>query len=203
MSQQALYCIIEQGREQWFHAQWGANELSPLMRLQQAYELQAQIPEHPGITNIFEHLTRYGEYKDPPAPPEELFCTPIIDFLVDEYQKNYEADKEIEMRVTLDLDNNTCRIEYNRKVFPLLEDHTLPIDEGLKNVKLLFASAEEKGLFGFSEVYDLYLKVTGLDEAYRRNRAYQDVQFNDARAAAAQPQAEPAADHETEGLDEP
>lgn len=203
MSQQALYHIIEQGRDQWFHAQWGANELSPLMRLQQAYELQSQIPEHPSIINIFEHLTRFGEYREPLAPQEDLFCTPIIDFLVDEYQKSYETTNEIEMRVTLDLDNDACRIEYNRKALPLLEDHTLSINEGLKNVKLLFASAEEKGLYGFGDVYDLYLKVVGLDDAYRRNREYQDAQYEAMRAEAAQPQAEATADHEMEGLDEP
>lgn len=201
MSQQALYCIVERGRESWFHAQWGANSLSPLLRLQQAYELQAQIPEHPAIAEIFEHLTTDGEYREPLPPQEELFCTPVIDFLLPQYEKTYRDTQEIEMKVRLDLDNNLCRMEFHP--FLLMEEYAVPIDEGLNNVKLLFASAEQKGLYGYTDIYNLYLKATGLDEAYNRAKEARAAASPTGAMAAVWPRDAAAQEPEAEGLDEP
>lgn len=203
MSQQALYCIVERGRESWFHAQWGANSLSPLLRLQQAYELQAQIPEHPGIADIFEHLTMDGEYREPLPPQEELFCTPVIDFLLPQYLETYRNTQEIEMKVRLDLDNNLCRMEFHPSL-GLMEEYAVPIDEGLNNVKLLFASAEQKGLYGFTEIYSLYLKATGLEEAYNRAKEVREAAHPIPEAREANRRQDAAAQEpEAEGLDEP
>lgn len=203
MSQQALYCIVENGRENWFHAQWGANSLSPLLRLQQAYELREKIPEHPSIAEIFEHLTMDGEYREPLPPQEELFCTPVIDFLLPHYEETYRNTKEIEMKVRLDLDNNLCRMEFHPSLL-LMEEYTVPIDEGLNNVKLLFASAEQKGLYGFNEIYSLYLKATGLDEAYKQAKETQAAISSVPEAqAAVRPQEPMALEPEAEGLYEP
>lgn len=60
MGNRSVYCLKEDGKENYFYAHYGANSLSPLLRLWQAMEIRKQLPENQSLAHIFEHLDYDG-----------------------------------------------------------------------------------------------------------------------------------------------
>lgn len=166
MGNRAIYNIIENDKNNYFFAHWGANALSPLLRLSQAMELQKQLLNNPSIVHAFEHLDHDGKYIYPRKPDADMFCSKIDDITVIKYQKSYAQKSEIEMRITLDVVGNNCLLEYNNNCpwYSSMSNYSIPIDVGLNNVKKLLNIAEKKGIDSFDDLLYLYHKSTGLDK---------------------------------------
>jgi len=182
MGQRAIYVITEDGKNNSFFAFWGANALSPLLRLLQAKEIQEQLPERQSIAHIFEHLDYGGVYVNPRHDnPADMFCDPIADVdLSDRHNISgrhnvFGNSSEIEMLVRLDLDGNNCLLEYNRNCpwYTSMNNYIIPIDTGLRIVEKLLMIAEEQGIDSFGQLLYVYNKATGIDKALENARASQ------------------------------
>ena len=174
MGQRAIYVITEDGKSNSFFAFWGANALSPLLRLLQAKEIQKQLPERQSIAHIFEHLDYGGVYVSPRHDnPADMFCDPIADVDLSGRRTVFGHSSEIEMLVRLDLDGNNCLLEYNRNCpwYASMNNYSIPLDVGLRNVKKLLSIAEENGIDEFGQLLYVYNKATGLDKALESARA--------------------------------
>lgn len=175
MSQRAMYILIENSEKHCFDAHWGANALSPLLRLMQAKELQEQLPEKLSLSHILAHLDYDGEYVNPCHPDlADMFCRLIAPAEVPGYMKSYSSIGDIEMRITLDLDGNNCLMEYNRHCpwYAAMDTHYIPLDIGLQNVAKLLKAAEERGMDNFGEIFSLYHRATGLEDKLEYARGY-------------------------------
>lgn len=173
MGQRAIYVITEDGKNNSFFAFWGANALSPLLRLLQAKEIQEQLPERQSIAHIFEYLDYGGVYVNPRHDnPADMFCDPIADVDISGRHNVFGNSSEIEMLVRLDLDGNNCLMEYNRGCpwYAAMDSHSIPIDVGLRNVEKLLSIAEENGIDEFGQLLYIYNKATGLDKALENAR---------------------------------
>jgi len=174
MGQRAIYVITEDGKNNSFFAFWGANALSPLLRLLQAKEMQKQLPERQSIAHIFEHLDYGGVYVNPRHDnPADMFCDPIADVDLSGRRTVFGHSSEIEMLVRLDLDGNNCLLEYNCNCpwYASMNNYSIPLDVGLRNVKKLLSIAEENGIDEFGQLLYIYNKATGLDKAMESARA--------------------------------
>lgn len=176
MGHRALYRLVEQNSNAYFYAYWGANALSPLIRLQQAREIQAQIPDKQSLAHIFEHLDYNGRYVNPRANDPDMFCKRIPKEAIRDYIKGFEEKSELEMRITLDPDNNNCLLEYNRQCYRGLGSFSIPLDTGLENVKKLLKATEEKGIDDFYRLLDIYHRATGLYTALEASKAQMDFE---------------------------
>lgn len=173
MGNRAIYIITEDGESSSFYAHYGANALSPLLRLLQARELQGQLPERQSISHIFEHLDYGGEYVNPRHDNHaDMFCERIDDIAVSDYTKDYAKNGGIEMRITLDIDGNNCLLEYNRNCpwYVSMDNYAIPLDTGLRNVEKLLKAAGERGIDEFGQLLSLYHRGTGLDKALENAR---------------------------------
>jgi len=54
---------------------------------------------------------------------------------------------------------------------PAMNNYSIPLDVGLRNVKKLLSIAEEKGIDEFGQLLYIYNKATGLDKALESARA--------------------------------
>lgn len=190
MSSKAIYHIIEKDRDTWLYAVYGANALSPLLRLAQAQEIAEQMTDAPGIGHIFAHLTYDGKYTFPRLPEEDMFCTPIPADKLAEYNRMFRRTMEIDMRITLDIPQNKNLLEfnYNAPSFRLMDNYAIPIDVGLDNVAGLCKAAGEQGINDFDHLCSLYYRATGLEAALAGARANHEVEqlyTSEARAEAA------------------
>jgi len=189
VGQRAIYVITENGKNSSFFAYWGANALSPLLRLLQAKEIQEQLHERQSISHIFEHLDYEGVYVNPRHDnPADMFCDPIADVGISDSHNVFCNTSDIEMLVRLDLDSNICLLEYNRSYpwYAHMDSHSIPIDVGLGNVEKLLQAAERSGIDSFGQLLMIYNKATGLDEALENARAGQrlDEYLNSEEAEA-------------------
>lgn len=174
MGQRAIYVIAEDGKRSSFYAHYGANALSPLLRLLQARELQEQLPERQSIAHIFEHLDYGGVYVNPRHDnSDDMFCDPIADVDMSSPDKVFGKSSEIEMLVQLDLDGNNCLLVFNQNCpwYTAMDSYSIPIDVGLRNVEKLLSIAEENGIDEFGQLLTVYNKATGLDKAMESARA--------------------------------
>lgn len=174
MGNRAIYVITENGENNSFYVHYGANALSPLLRLLQAQELQGQLPEKQSIAHIFERLDYGGVYVNPRHDnPADMFCDPIADVDISGRRNVFGNSSEIEMLVRLDLDGNNCLMEYNRNCpwYAAMDSHSIPIDVGLRNVEKLLSIAEENGIDEFGQLLYIYNKATGLGKALEKARA--------------------------------
>ena len=172
MGNRALYHIIEDGQSSYFYAHMGANALSPLLRLTQAKALQGQLPEQPSIANIFAHLDYGGQYQNPRLMDADMFCEPLDENAVSSYQTSYSKRSELEMRVTLDLDSNSCLLEYNPNCpwYRTMGDFSIPLTNGLNNVGKLLEYADGKDIHDFGMLLSVYHRSTGLDSLLEQSR---------------------------------
>jgi len=178
VGQRAIYVITEDGKSNSFFAFWGANALSPLLRLLQAKEIQEQLPERQSIAHIFEHLDYGGVYVIPRHDnPADMFCDTIADVDISGRHNVFGNSSEIEMLVRLDLDGNNCLLEYNRNCpwYAAMDNYSIPLDVGLRNVEKLLSIAAENEIDEFGQLLYIYNKATGLDKAMENSRASQRV----------------------------
>lgn len=174
MGNRAIYTIIENGENNYFYSHMGANALSPLLRLAQAKELQSGFPEPQTIAHIFEHLDYDGQYQPQRLDDADMFCERIDPISISDYQKSYNKNGELEMRITLDLDHNDCMLEYNPNCpwYRIMGSLSIPIDVGLNNMQKLLAHAEKKGIDSFGKLLTVYNHNTGLDELMEKSRGH-------------------------------
>lgn len=178
MSSKAIYHIIEKDQETWLYSFYGANALSPLLRLQQVQEIAAQMPDAPGIGHLFAHLSYEGKCHFPRLPDEEMFCRRIPENELQAYNKMFRRTMEIDMRITLDFPQNKCLLEfnYNAPSFRLMDDYSIPLDVGLENVTKLCRAAEKQGVTDFGRLCKMYYQATGLSDALDIARTSYEVE---------------------------
>lgn len=170
MGQRAIYTIVEQGESSHFYAHWGANNLSPMFRLKQAEEIQAQINQP--ITHIIEHLSRNGGYENPPLDRADMFCHGI-GFDESEPRKG----SGIELFVTINLDTEQYTLDYNEHYWSLGK-YEIPIQVGMDNLQATLDYAQESEISDFYEMLDYYDFNTGMSivmEESQVNRELDDL----------------------------
>lgn len=174
MGNRAIYIIAQNGEKNYFYSHMGANALSPLLRLAQAKELQAALPEPQTIAHIFEHLDYGGQYQPQRLDDADMFCERIDPIAIRGYQKSYAEHGELEMRITLDLDHNDCLMEYNPNCawYRTMGNLSIPLDVGLENVEKLLAHAEKNGIDDFGKLLTVYNHSTGIAELMESSRGY-------------------------------
>ncbi len=89
MGNRAVYCLKEDRKETHFYAHYGANSLSPLLRLWQAMEIQKQLPGNQSLAHIFEHLDYDGGYQEERLPDGDMFFAGIEPGEVGAYEDTY------------------------------------------------------------------------------------------------------------------
>lgn len=166
MGNRAIYILREKGDTSYFTAHHGANALSPLLRLKQAQEIQAQMTEWKSIAHIFEHLDYDGSYQQERLMDEDMFFNPLTPASAEACMKNYEQHSLFEMRFVLDLDKNFIQMEYNPNCpwYRTMGVYSIDLDTGLDNVQKLLAHAREHGISDFGRLLTIYNNSTGLAE---------------------------------------
>ncbi len=175
MGQRALYTLYENGEASYFYSHWGANALTPLYRLSQAMEWQTE--NNKSIAHILEHLGDDGEYKFPLDSNSYMVFEKLDVLEANKMLSDYFSGSDLEMHITLDLDCNECLLDYNRNCpwFAAMDNYSIPIDVGLKNVELLAEYATKHGIEKFGEIEELYNQGTGIAEALENSRAVQKL----------------------------
>lgn len=172
MGNRAIYIRKEQGEIHFFQSHWGANALSPLLRFLQAKEWQARLPEQMSVTRIWNGLDCDGKYHNEPSEDTELFCELISADYIPVCQQDYAKRGYYEMRITLDLDENSCQLEYNPNCacYRTMGTYAIDLDTGLENVQKLLAYAEQQGIDDFGRLPAIYHNSTGLAEKLEDSR---------------------------------
>lgn len=173
MGNRAVYCLKEDGKETHFYAHYGANSLSPLLRLWQAMEIQKQLPENQSLAHIFEHLDYDGGYQEKRLPDGDMFFAGIEPGEVTAYEDAYAKGRQLEMWITLDVEENQCILEYNPNCpwYHTMGNYSIDIDKGVENVRRLFKYGEKHGITDFNELLAIYHNSTGLAEKLEDARA--------------------------------
>lgn len=166
MGNRAIYIIRENGENNYFSAHYGANALSPLLRMLQAQELQKTFSPSQPIHRVFEHLDYAGQYQNPRLDDADMFCQRIAPTEISQYNKSYAERSELEMRMVFDLDQNCFMMEYNPNCpwYRTMGSFSIDLDVGLDNVRKLLAHAEERGIEDFGRMLTIYQRSTGLEE---------------------------------------
>ena len=173
MGNRAVYCLKEDGKETYFYAHYGANSLSPLLRLWQAMEIQKQLTGKQSLAHIFEHLDYDGGYQEERLPDGDMFFAGIEPGEVGAYEDVYAKGKQLEMWITLDVEENQCILEYNPNCpwYRTMGRYSIDIDTGVENVKRLLEYGEKHGITEFNELLAVYHNSTGLSEKLEDARA--------------------------------
>ena len=173
MGNRAVYCLKEDRKETYFYAHYGANSLSPLLRLWQAVEIQKQLPEYQSLAHIFEHLDYDGGYQEERLPDGEMFFAGIEQGEVQAYKDTYARGSQLEMWITLDVEENQCILEYNPNCpwYRTMGSYSIDLDKGLENVRRLLEYGEKHGITEFNELLAVYHNSTGLTEKLEDARA--------------------------------
>lgn len=173
MGNRAVYCLKEDRKETYFYAHYGANSLSPLLRLWQAMELRKQLPGNPSLAHIFEHLDYDGGYQEERLLDGDMFFAGIEPGEVGAYENAYAKGGQLEMWITLDVDANQCLLEYNPNSpwYQTMGSYTIDLDKGLENVRRLLEYGEKHGITEFNELLAVYHNSTGLSEKLEDARA--------------------------------
>lgn len=76
------------------------------------------------------------------------------------------------MRITLDLDHDSCLLEYNRNCpwYQSMDSLSIPISTGLENVRRLMAYADEKEIYDFNRLIAIYQQGTGIEALLEKSR---------------------------------
>ena len=173
MGNRAVYCLKEDGKETYFYAHYGANSLSPLLRLWQAMEIQKQLTGKQSLAHIFEHLDYDGGYQEERLPDGDMFFAGIEPGEVGAYEDVYAKGKQLEMWITLDVEENQCILEYNPNCpwYRTMGSYSIDIDKGVENVKRLLEYGEKHGITDFNRLLAVYHNSTGLGEKLEDARA--------------------------------
>ena len=173
MGNRSVYCLKEDGKENYFYAHYGANALSPILRLWQAMEIQKQLPGNRSLAHIFEHLDYDGSYQKERLPDGDMFFAGIEPREVDAYEEAYVKGRQLEMWITLDVEENQCILEYNPNCpwYQTMGSYSIDLDKGLENVRWLLEYGEEQGITDFNRLLAVYHNSTGLGEKLEDARA--------------------------------
>jgi len=174
MSNPAIYIIRENGENHFFSAYYGANALSPLLRLSQARAVQETLPEHPPIVHVFEHLDYDGNYRNPRLDDADMFCKRIPPNEMPQYNKDYAERSSFQMRMLFDLDQNSFMMEYNPNCpwYRTMGSFSIDLDAGIENVRKLLEHAEKRGISDFGALLTIYQRSTGLEDKLEYARGY-------------------------------
>ena len=166
MGNRAVYCLKEDRKETHFYTHYGANSLSPLLRLWQAMEIQKQLPGNQSLAYIFEHLDDTGRYQEERLPAEDMFLTRIQPGEVGNYEDIYKKGSQLEIWITLDVDENRCILDYNPNCpwYHTMGSYSIDLDKGVENVRRLLEYGEENHITDFNELLAIYHHSTGLAE---------------------------------------
>ena len=166
MGNRAVYTLKEDGKETYFYTHHGANSLSPLLRLWQTMEIQKQLPEYQSLAHIFEHLDYDGGYQEERLPDGEMFFAGIEQGEVQAYKDTYARGSQLEMWITLDVEENQCILEYNPNCpwYRTMGSYSIDLDKGLENVRRLLEYGQEQGITDFNRLLAVYHNSTGLGE---------------------------------------
>lgn len=166
MGNRAIYIIQENGENNCFSVHYGANALSPLLRMAQAQAIQRTLSEPQTLSHIFEHLDYEGRYQTPRLNDADMFCKRIPPAEISEYNKAYTERSEFEMRMVFDLDRNDFMMEYNPNCpwYRTMGSFSIDLDAGLDNVQKLLTHAEERGITDFGRLLAIYHRSTGLED---------------------------------------
>lgn len=173
MGNRAIYNIIEHGETHAFLADWGANALSPLFRLSQAKAIQQQQKDFPmTISHIFAHLDYEGKYCLFRLRDVDMFCRPLTSEEAAGCEQAFSQKSGLEMRITLDLDHDSCLLEYNRNCpwYQSMDNLSIPISIGIENVEKLMAYADEKEIYDFNRLIAIYQQGTGIEALLEKSR---------------------------------
>lgn len=173
MGNRAVYTLKEDGKETYFYTHHGANSLSPLLRLWQAVEIQKQMPGNQSLAHIFEHRDYDGGYQEERLPDGEMFFAGIEQGEVQAYKDTYARGSQLEMWITLDVEENQCILEYNPNCpwYRTMGSYSIDLDKGLENVRRLLEYGEEQGITDFNRLLAVYHNSTGLGEKLEDARA--------------------------------
>lgn len=166
MGNRAVYCLTESGTETYFYTQYGANALSPLLRLSQAMEIQKSVAQNRSIAYIFEHMDQMGNCQEKHLTDADMCFERIWPDQVKTYKENYAKGSCLEMWISLDLDQNQCLLEYNPNCpwYRTMGSYSIDLAQGLKNVQRLLQYGEEHGITEFYRLLTIYHNSTGLAE---------------------------------------
>ena len=166
MGNRAVYCLKEDRKETHFYTHYGANSLSPLLRLWQAMEIQKQLPGNQSLAYIFEHLDDTGRYQEERLPDENMFLTRIQPGEVGNYEDIYKKGSQLEIWITLDVDENQCILDYNPNCpwYHTMGSYSIDLDKGVENVRRLLEYGEKNRITDFNELLAIYHHSTGLAE---------------------------------------
>lgn len=169
---QALYFICEKGQTTGFAAHYGANALSPLLRMLEAKQLQFEMGPHLSITHLFEHLDYEGNYQNPRLADADMFCRRIPDSELSAYNEAYKSGSLYEMRMFFELDKNDFQMEYNLNCpwYRTMGSFCIDLDVGLENVRTLLAHAEQYHITDFGRLVTIYQNSTGITEKLESSR---------------------------------
>ncbi len=165
MGNRAIYQIKEAGEWSYFTAHYGANALTPLLRLAQAMEEQEKDPGR-SIAQVFGLLDYEGNCHSARLRDGDMVFCPVTEEELEACQKRYVSHSDFEMRITLDLDGNQCLLEYNPNCpwYRSMGSYSIDIDAGLENVRRLQEYGENQGITDFYELLAIYHNSTGLAE---------------------------------------
>ena len=92
---------------------------------------------------------------------------------VDAYEDAYAKGRQLEMWITLDVEENQCILEYNPNCpwYQTMGSYSIDLDKGLENVRRLLEYGEEQGITDFNRLLAVYHNSTGLGEKLEDARA--------------------------------
>ena len=177
MGNRAIYNLMEDSALSHFSTHYGANALSPLLRLAEAKAIQQQLSEPRTIAHIFEHLDYDGAYQEKRLDDADMFFWRIPPQEVAGWQESYASKSLLEMQITLDLDKNCCTLEYNPNCpwYQTMGSFSIDLDAGLENVKKLLEHGERHGITDFGRLLAIYHNSTGLAEKLESARGFQEL----------------------------
>ncbi len=178
MGNRAVYCLVEDGSQAYFYAHYGANALSPFLRLSQALKAQKELPEKQTVAEVLGNLDYNGVYQGKRLDNADMFFQNIEPEEAGEYRKNYYSSGILEMWVTLDLDQNCCTLEYNPNCpcYCTMGTYSVDLDTGLKNVRRLLEYGREQGITDFYKLLAIYQNSMGLGERLEDSRGSMRLQ---------------------------
>lgn len=174
MGNRAIYIIWKKGETNSFYCHYGANALSPLLRMLQVQELQKIFTQPQSVGHVFEHLDFFGKYQNPRLDDADMFCERISPTEMPKYNKSYATHSEIEMCMLIDPDQNCFMMEYNPNClwYHTMGSFSIDLDVELYNVQKLLVYAEERGITDFGRLLATYHRSTGLEDKLEYARGY-------------------------------
>ena len=87
----------------------------------------------------------------------------IIDY---DKEDAYAKGRQLEMWITLDVEENQCILEYNPNCpwYRTMGSYSIDLDKGLENVRRLLEYGQEQGITDFNRLLAVYHNSTGLGE---------------------------------------